>query len=73
MKKYRLTRIKVKTREIISISKAPPAEPPPAVCPVCRTILTIPQPAAETAAEIAPAQDSENRNPEDPSNQGEQT
>jgi hypothetical protein len=46
MRKYRLTKITVKTREIISMSK----ETSDSTCPVCHQPLSALRPAAESSA-----------------------
>lgn len=51
MKKYRLTKITVKTREVISVPATAVNESETAVCPFCRAPLpALPPPAAEAAA-----------------------
>jgi hypothetical protein len=42
MKKYRLTRIRIKTREIVRQSKPPADEAAAAICPLCRSPLALP-------------------------------
>jgi hypothetical protein len=53
MKKYRLTKITVKTREIISVSKTAAEEIENSVCPVCHAPLPIPLPNAERLSDAA--------------------
>lgn len=53
MKKYRLTKITVKTREIISLSKNAANESEISICPVCHSPFSAMLPAAESSA--APA------------------
>jgi hypothetical protein len=52
MKKYRLTKITVKTREIISVAKTAATGNEDTVCPVCRAPLPVFLPAAGAAAEV---------------------
>ena len=53
MKKYRLTKITIKTREIISVPAAAANENEIAVCRVCHTPLpALPPAAAEPAAAV---------------------
>jgi hypothetical protein len=40
MKKYRLTKITVKTREIVSLATAPATVTPENICPVCHSPLS---------------------------------
>jgi len=54
MKKYRLTKITVKTREIVSVSKASAHEAAEAVCPFCHAPLATGLPVAEPPAKLAP-------------------
>lgn len=59
MKKYRLTRIKVKTREIVRLSKDTADEDQIAVCPLCRTPFALALPSAEKPPPaLTPADDS---------------
>jgi hypothetical protein len=53
MKKYRLTKITVKTREIISMSKTAAGENENSVCPVCHAPLSAFLPAAEHSNDAA--------------------
>lgn len=53
MKKYRRTKITVKTREIISVSKTATNEIETAVCPVCHTPLPVLLSAAENSNDAA--------------------
>jgi hypothetical protein len=54
MKKYRLTKITVKTREIISVSKTTAAnETEIEICPVCHTPRPVLLPAAENSHDAA--------------------
>jgi hypothetical protein len=56
MRKYRLTRITVKTREIVSLSKKAADENENSVCPVCHAPLSASLPAAEKRlVELSPA------------------
>lgn len=56
MKKYRLTKITVKTREIVSRSKNAASEIEISVCPVCHAPVSAPLPDAEKRlAELPPA------------------
>jgi hypothetical protein len=55
MKKYRLTKITVKTREIISFSKDTTDEMQNAVCPVCQAPLPFSLPVTENSAGAANA------------------
>lgn len=66
MKRYRLTKITVKTRKIVSAAKTAPGETEIPVCPVCHspflTVSTLPTTASSaavtesktTAAELPP-------------------
>ena len=57
MKKYRLTKITVKTREVISMSRAAKGEIQTSVCPVCHSPLAAILPFAEKQpAELASAE-----------------
>ena len=59
MKKYRLTKIKIRTREIIASSKNPNScdENQTPVCPVCHSPLAVALPSAEkTVKELLPAE-----------------
>lgn len=65
MKKHRLTKITIKTRETVSLSKNAANETPFAVCPVCHTPISIQLPpvensAAESEKRLLPAINSEN-------------
>lgn len=53
MKKYRLTKITVKTREIISAQKTAPEEIENSVCPVCHAPLPVSLPDAEHLSDAA--------------------
>ena len=56
MKKYRLVKIRIKTREVISVSENAEKTVHPSVCPVCHSPLAVALPAAENhPAEILPA------------------
>lgn len=50
MKKYRLTKITVKTREIVSVSENATDETAAPICPVCHSSLYTSLTAAEDAA-----------------------
>ena len=49
MKKYRLTKITVKTREIVSMSKNMESETQSSVCPICHSPLALSLSAAENS------------------------
>lgn len=50
MKKYRLTKITVKTREIVSMSKDSADDIHIPICPICHSPLNSSLPAAENSA-----------------------